>query len=437
MHRPPRTQARHLTNKEIKHVLSQTKHLHQTNFAKLTRPELHLVLKRVDRITGGDWRSLLSGVRDKARHAINKQVSKLPDVITNRLSVRMALNPKVIDLMRQYGSQNIVDMACVREPIKKGVEIALNLITLGKYGKNQKRLNYDTMFHLFLRLTLASGTVIRFERNQVIEARVEKNLNPRDDMMKVPLKGMTTNWNSLWQNTFKQIGDRIFVYDAITNNCQKFVRDVLASNGLLNPQLELFIVQDAEAVVPEFADWIGRGVTDLAAQVDHLIYGGAFNPYIHGSPQTRAEQDAAVKQEMLGHAQDALTLASNIENRDLPATLNQVTGLVQGVAGPAAAMGVPLATGLASLISGYNPKTYNPGMYLRDALSVIPVIGPELEKLVPGFVDRSTPPWEPPTYIGRLQANPTSATHYDGYGQNADWKYAYGLSPHYQEGMNV
>jgi hypothetical protein len=93
-------------------------------------------------------------------------------------------------------------------------------------------------------------------------------------MAPVNIAGQPT-LNEFIQKTVDKMGKYGFTnYDALDNNCQKFILSLLEANGSLTPALKNFIYQDITGIVqrlPSYVDRISRFATDTAARAQELI----------------------------------------------------------------------------------------------------------------------------------------------------------------------
>ena len=85
--------------------------------------------------------------------------------------------------------------------------------------------------------------------------------------------------NEFIQRTVDKMGKYGFTnYDALDNNCQKFILSLLEANGSLTPALKNFIYQDITGIVqrlPSYVDKFSRFATDTAARAQELIGQGS------------------------------------------------------------------------------------------------------------------------------------------------------------------
>ena len=148
---------------------------------------------------------------------------------------------------------SISKIVIYRKPIQKFVGTALNIATLGQWGKKMKQNGYDSVFHLYMIVTLINGTNILIEKNEVINIKQAnaKDTQPENgqamQIEKAIPVGLTINL--MLQNAKDSMGkSRYWQYNAFTNNCQTFIKYVLSSNNLLTQQLLNFIDQNVEAI---------------------------------------------------------------------------------------------------------------------------------------------------------------------------------------------
>ena len=165
----------------------------------------------------------------------------------------------------RYGNMNIKNVTICRTPVLAVIQSVINASTGGELEKNIKAQNYDDLYHLFMILTLDDGNKIRMERN----ARVNVQINPPEpDNCVMVDKVVNIKFNDFINKTVAKIGMTKFnLYNARTNNCQMFLRDLLQSNNLYSTELEKFIMQDAEELVFKDSptlDKVASALTDVA-----------------------------------------------------------------------------------------------------------------------------------------------------------------------------
>lgn len=208
----------------------------------------------------------------------------LIDIIKNTADlifhgVRTQPPPAFRETLNKYGDFTITKITINRAPIESGIATAVNVLSLGKVNKRASELAYDKLYHLSAVLHVQEGTQ---GTNKVSNLLLEKNA--------VPVLALTSNTstyesktivvnvklNDFINNTVNQMGPIDYItYDASRLNCQNFIMNHLSANGLLTPELENFIMQDAMAILGNDTALIGRlkSITNLGAIFDQVIHG--------------------------------------------------------------------------------------------------------------------------------------------------------------------
>lgn len=177
--------------------------------------------------------------------------------------------PKSRDVISQVGNEKITKMTLFRYPIQ-----------LSKFAKMLgalKNTPYDDLIHIGVvindKYLTEKDAVLNFERSGVPKQSTET--------LNVPItKDITIN--ELLETTRKKVGDERFsTYCALNSrnncgNCQRYLTDLLKSNGLSTPETEKFILQDLTQVVknlPGFTDALSNVLTGAKAVVNRIIEG--------------------------------------------------------------------------------------------------------------------------------------------------------------------
>ncbi|MDR3477576.1 MAG: hypothetical protein P4M14_06050 [Gammaproteobacteria bacterium] len=201
----------------------------------------------IDGFQNGQHGEGFKEVYHNVKDAITKGVKIIGRVIAGT-PVRKGFSPSIRALVEKYKNNKITNIKIYREPIKSIINSILNWVTAGTFQQNLKDLGYDKAFHLFMYVTLDNGVIIRFEKNHIIEFRVEKNHHDKAEVMNVP------NVHPMFISDFLNKGidsvgpEKYFTYDSRSTNCQNFIMVNLKANGLLTPELQKFILQDAESI---------------------------------------------------------------------------------------------------------------------------------------------------------------------------------------------
>lgn len=198
--------------------------------------------------------------------------------ITALKGPRIGPSPSMRLFYEKYGSYTIINMNVCRAPIKKYIEQAAEIITLGQYNKKKRELHYDKLFHLYLLLTLQNNDNslnVRFEKNEVVQITQVISLNDID-CLNISLNKEIT-FNEFIYNTINEIGlNNFYLYDSVENNCQKFIIQLLITNQLGNKKIYDFIEQDVKNLVVLPVQKIAHFVTDIAARLDVIKYGASL-----------------------------------------------------------------------------------------------------------------------------------------------------------------
>lgn len=203
--------------------------------------------------------------------SLSSIVSRVADLFVKK---RNDYPPKVRQWLKEHGDERIFYMYVSRQPIWSVIGNFLNILSFGSFKDNIRKAKYDDMFHLYLIFTTESGNWF-IEKNEVIKIDRYK-LNPNNlDKMSVPYEINSLTMNKLLNNAQSKVGNDFFQYNAINNNCQVFVRNLLQYSNLLTPELYSYIMQDANSVLKSgtFARELAIVIPDLASRFNRLIYG--------------------------------------------------------------------------------------------------------------------------------------------------------------------
>jgi hypothetical protein len=173
------------------------------------------------------------------------------------------LSPNNQRFLKANGDTVITSMRVERKPLSKTVEGILNTVSLGTFDSAKKKLNYDSMYHLYVVI----NDKFILEKNELLNfGNYIKSENSESmDVKNIP-SGLTIN--SLIDKTRKKMGDSFIKYSAFNFNCQHFILNLLQANGLDTPELKKFILQDAKKVLkglPSYVEDLTDNVTDIAS----------------------------------------------------------------------------------------------------------------------------------------------------------------------------
>jgi hypothetical protein len=177
------------------------------------------------------------------------------------------------DNLTKHGDKKIVNIQIVREPLAKAVNAFGNLLTAGKLDEVARAGGQSAFFHLYSILTLDDGTKLRYEKNARPELEVT-NGSIGSNAESVNSSGGNIPLRDFIERSIKRMGeDRYISYDALRNNCQDFLLNSLEANGLLQPDLALFIKQDTTKLIeesPSFGQKIGNMATNIGGKMSEV-----------------------------------------------------------------------------------------------------------------------------------------------------------------------
>lgn len=190
---------------------------------------------------------------------------------------RIIAPPNVRNFLIKYGYYYITDIKVCRQPIDAAIEYVLNLITIGQFNKNKKKIGYDDLYHLYLILTIQNTEdeliKIKIEKNHVVE--ITKNNIKDDKCIDVPLKNYIFVKN-FFENGNKYQGSSFWLYDARDNNCQIFVNSLFEGNNLNNEKIKNYVLQDVSSLLSNKIHSISKKITDIAGISDIIRHGYGY-----------------------------------------------------------------------------------------------------------------------------------------------------------------
>ena len=196
---------------------------------------------------------------------------------------------KVIDT---YSNNIVKQLVIVRTPLDKYTEMALNATSLFHFNKTKNRNNYDDYFHLHLNVVLDNGITLTVEKNEVINIAKGNQLKSNSQTMMVKNTPPNTTLKQLMDRTQIHQGPKYFLYQASSNNCQYFIKDLLLANGVSDPAYIEFVKQDTESIFKNspFFRKLATTATDLGAVVQNVqqyVPNALGHTLMHGLPIER------------------------------------------------------------------------------------------------------------------------------------------------------
>jgi len=214
----------------------------------------------------GDWvlrgRHWLQGTQ-KLVDQVNKGSSRLKDSINaidsglnGKALVRDDFPASIKSIIENNGTNKVTDLSAGRSPIDGMVNKAMNMMSLGQWGKLKGELPYDDVYHLYLKVTLEDGQVFIYEKGPFVtlEPDVGKYADRGGQIMSLPIS-TEFNLQQLLDAGLHTMGkSAFFSYNGFTNNCQAFVNGVLtgcAQRGYINytAAAKDFVLQNTETLI--------------------------------------------------------------------------------------------------------------------------------------------------------------------------------------------
>lgn len=210
------------------------------------------------------------GIMSWIKNFGKKVIKKVSDIKYAITSNRLGFKPSMREMLKREGDVLITKIKIGRSPLESKINILLNIVNK-IIGYNTPP--HDVLFHLYMICYLNNGKVIQLEKNQDINMIYYKN-KPIEGTIDVNLPSNLTI-NNILETTIKKVGEKkIFIYDAYSNNCQRFIYDILQSNNFnITPSIKSFVLQPVENLTNSFGKRITKFVTDLSNRSGIIISG--------------------------------------------------------------------------------------------------------------------------------------------------------------------
>ena len=204
--------------------------------------------------------------------------------VTNRIAAPIkgpaAFMPsKLESFLESQQGKTITKLQLGRVPIDSRVKKALDVMSLGKFSGKAKELDYSSVYHQFMLVTMSDGKTYKIEKNEQVQHFPAKKSDYSGDIFDIPLNKELTLAEML-DTAEDGNEERFWKYRADSDNCQSFTRDMIVKNGLLPDDSPLVDKQDAKQLVdslPALTHGIPNFVTDLANVGRRVISGDGAN----------------------------------------------------------------------------------------------------------------------------------------------------------------
>lgn len=184
--------------------------------------------------------------------------------------------PTNIERLMEKNKDNVISKIIIfRLPLADALVKALNLLTNDSVKKFLKRdEKHDELFHLGLFIETTNGNMFVYDKAQNFNFQVAKKsfLKQKDielsQVSDIP-DGLTIG--GLFDAGRKKMGSKYYTYDAIRNNCQRFVAENLDSIGASYDKE--WVVQNLEKLAKKLPLWQKRFsvfATDAAREMDKV-----------------------------------------------------------------------------------------------------------------------------------------------------------------------
>jgi len=223
-------------------------------------------------------KSTVSSVKKTASNVkrnVDSAVHTVADVSKKLVYGTTELPPKVITMLRNYGAAVISSAVIVRVPLNGLLAGTLNVASLGSFGKELEKKDYDVNYHLRLDLTTSMGS-ITVEKGAVVTVSTNQQVPKDGETMIVPSVPTGLTLQQLMDNTEQYMGTSKFLgYSSKDNNCQDFVMGILNANHMNTPATQDFTKQDVASLFTNDFRKVSNSVTGIGAKAELIMQGGS------------------------------------------------------------------------------------------------------------------------------------------------------------------
>jgi hypothetical protein len=196
-------------------------------------------------------------------------------------------------VLSAHGGARIRTITLCKTPIRSAINTALNWLSIGKWDALLQRHGLVKAFHLAILVELEAAAAptktVLIERNETVNVSTAYTIQSDTELFEVPLgadasaNASATNitLSALVEDARIAVGDAAFFgYDAFTNNCQVFVRDVLSAQGLYTDAVKNFLFQDFSVIydeMPSYAVILTKAATTAGVAISKLVNDDGFS----------------------------------------------------------------------------------------------------------------------------------------------------------------
>ena len=212
----------------------------------------------------------------KVVDATKKATKKASEFVDKVVDGRKDFSPNMTTILSKYGETPIIAITIGRRPLSPVLVAAIDAVSSFQFKKNLEDSPYDKLYHLFLQITVESGTVLILEKTEVINMVVSPKPDPNDEFDQVSHVPQGLTINEKLKNCHNKMGDDFYTYASSNNNCQYFCLALLESNFMNDPKYTEFVKQDTVSIFENtgMLNSIANSVTDLAGRFNVIAQGG-------------------------------------------------------------------------------------------------------------------------------------------------------------------
>lgn len=190
---------------------------------------------------------------------------------------------KIRNVLNKQGNKVITGITIGRTPVSKILESTLSNLST-QFKQNLEKSPYDKLFHLFILVKLFDGTIVRMEKNEIINIELNSTLKPNTETEPVNNIPQNITIMDILNNARKLMGDdKFFRYSARDSNCQDWILGLFNGSKIGDEKDRKFIKQDTKQLFENtgILRKISNTVTDIGARANTLIQGaGIESDYI-------------------------------------------------------------------------------------------------------------------------------------------------------------
>jgi hypothetical protein len=178
------------------------------------------------------------------------------------------ITQRVKNFLRDHGTEQITSLELGRTPIQGALNTALDVVSGGGYSESMKKQGFDKFFHLFL---IVNGKY-RFEKNQTVSV---ENYTKKETEENQSVPTVSLSINDFLKKGIDRVGEEDFWqnYQALNQNCQWWIKNLLQANNIYSDDIDKFVYQDVTQLRSDIQGTsdVANEITDLASGLDKLI----------------------------------------------------------------------------------------------------------------------------------------------------------------------